>query len=114
MCALKVQRDYYERTFDDILSICFYLCLFTNKSFWEKFQRENIDVVGNLIQSGIQRVIETSVTFYLTDEQSLAQEISIIVRNILINQFKKIFNNPYRRRELSIENNDDYFEYLLK
>ncbi len=43
-----------------------------------------------------------------TNEVSLAQEVSTIVRNIPINEFKKTFDKLLERMELCIENNGDY------
>ncbi len=49
-----------------------------------------------------------------TNEESLAQEMSAVVRNTPINEFKKTFDELLERVELCIENNDDYFEHLIK
>jgi hypothetical protein len=49
-----------------------------------------------------------------TNEDSLAQEVSTIMKNIPINEFKKTFDKLLERMELCIENNGDYFEHLIK
>ncbi len=49
-----------------------------------------------------------------TNEESLAHEVSTIVKNIPINEFKKTFHKLLERMELCIENNGDYFEHLIK
>ena len=46
-----------------------------------------------------------------TNEESLAQEVSSIMKNI---EFKKTFDKLLERMELCIENNGDYFEHLTK
>ncbi len=53
----------------------------------------------------------------LTDqenEESLAQVVSRIVKNIPEEEFKKTFNKLLERMELCINNNGDYFEHLIK
>ncbi|CAF1115050.1 unnamed protein product [Rotaria sp. Silwood1] len=49
-----------------------------------------------------------------TNEESLAQEVSTIVKNIPINEFKKTFDKLLERMKLCIGNNGDYFEHLIK
>ncbi len=49
-----------------------------------------------------------------TNEESLAHEVSTIVKNIPINEFKETFHKLLERMELCIENNGDYFEHLIK
>jgi hypothetical protein len=49
-----------------------------------------------------------------TNEESLAQEVSTLVRIIPINEFKKTFDKLLERMELCIENNGEYFEHLIK
>ncbi|CAF3142115.1 unnamed protein product [Rotaria sp. Silwood2] len=49
-----------------------------------------------------------------TNEESLAEEVSAIMKNIPINEFKKTFDKLLERMELCINNNGDYFEHLMK
>ena len=49
-----------------------------------------------------------------TNEESLAQEVSTVMRNIPMNEFKKTFDKLLERMELCVENNGDYFEHLIK
>ena len=49
-----------------------------------------------------------------TNEESLAEEVSAIMKNIPINEFKKTFDKLLERMQLCIENNGDYFEHLIK
>ncbi len=49
-----------------------------------------------------------------TNEESLAQEVFTVMRNIPMNEFKKTFDKLSEMMELCIENNGDYFEHLIK
>ena len=49
-----------------------------------------------------------------TNEESLAQEVSTIMKNTPVNELKKTFDTLLERMELCIENNGDYFEHLIK
>ena len=49
-----------------------------------------------------------------TNEESLAQEVSTVMRNIPMNEFKKTFDKLLERMELCVEHNGDYFEHLIK
>jgi hypothetical protein len=53
----------------------------------------------------------------LTDqanEESLAQEVYKIVKNIPEKEFKKTFDKLLERMELCINNRGDFFEHLIK
>ena len=49
-----------------------------------------------------------------TNEESMGQEFSTVMRNIPMNEFKKTFDKQLETMELCIENNGDYFEHLIK
>ncbi|CAF1552172.1 unnamed protein product [Rotaria sp. Silwood1] len=90
------------------------------------------DVIDYLMEEGIEIIPHPSYSpdlapcdFWLNDyiknkltdhtnEESLAQEVSTIVKNIPINEFKKTFDKLLERMKLCIENNGDYFEHLIK
>jgi hypothetical protein len=90
------------------------------------------DVVNYLTHEGIEMIPYSPYSpdlapcdFWLDDyiksnlfdhrnEESLAQEMSAVVRNTPINEFKKTFDKLLERVELCIGNNDDYFEHLIK
>ena len=90
------------------------------------------DVVKYLTDEGIEVILDSLYSpdlapydFWLNDynkselcdhpnEQSLAHEVSTIVNNISTNEYEKTFDKLLKRMELCIENNGDYFEYLIK
>lgn len=57
--------------------------------------------------------IKSNVTDQLSEE-SLAQEVSKIMRNMPEKEFEKTFDKLLERMELYINSNGDYFEHLIK
>ena len=93
----------------------------THRDFINYLMEESIEIIPHLPYSPdhipcdfwLNDYIKNKLTDH-TNEASLVQKISTIVKNISINEFKKIFNKLLERMELCIDNNGNYFEHFNK
>ena len=90
------------------------------------------DVTDYLIEEGIEIIPHPPFSpdlapcdFWLNDynksnltdqpnEESLAQEVYKVMKNISEKEFKKTFDRLLERMQLCIDNNGGYFEHLMK
>ncbi len=84
----------------------------------EKFQREELDVIGDLIQSRAKRVIETSVTCFLVEtKQKLWQILPLSTINCpspySCNRILKILFYLIKKNKLVLRSINIWWKFLV-